>query len=119
MKKSRNSLSAARRRRITSPTSLLAAAAALSGIIPLDVASAEPATRDSTLTLGSVTVTGRSSGPLPVRSVLSSVDMLGEDLLRNQQVNNSWELFGRAPGVLLTPFKQGNVSVKFSFRAFN
>ncbi len=119
MKKSRNSLSAARRRRITSPTSLLAAAAALSGIIPLDASTAEPAVRDSTLTLGSVTVTGRTSGPLPVRSVLSSVDILGEDLLRNQQVNNSWELFGRAPGVLLTPFKQGNVSGKFSFRAFN
>ena len=101
------------------PAALATGLAALVAIAYSDPASAQTAAADSTLTLGTVTVSGRASGPLPVRSVLSSVDILGEELLRDQQVNNSWELFGRAPGVLITPFKQGNVSGKFSFRAFN
>ncbi len=91
-----------------------------SGPVFAQAAAAEPRDgTDTAFTLGSVTVSGRASGALPLRSVLSSVDILGDELLRNQQVNNSWELFGRAPGVLLTPFRQGNVSGKLSFRAFN
>ncbi|WP_379556418.1 TonB-dependent receptor plug domain-containing protein, partial [Pseudomonas sp. MD330_11] len=41
------------------------------------------------------------------------------DILDKMQVNYSWELFIRAPGVLLTPFNQGTTSGKISFRGFN
>lgn len=34
-------------------------------------------------------------------------------------VNYSWELFSRAPGVMLTEFNQGTTSGKISFRGFN
>ncbi|RML46108.1 TonB-dependent receptor [Pseudomonas syringae pv. ribicola] len=34
-------------------------------------------------------------------------------------VNYSWELFRRAPGVMLTEFNQGTTSGKISFRGFN
>lgn len=78
-------------------------------------------TEDSTLTLGTVTVQGASasSGPLSTASVLSSVDILGADILEKMPVNYSWELFSRAPGVMLTEFNQGTTSGKISFRGFN
>ncbi len=78
-------------------------------------------TEDSTLTLGTVTVQGSSasSGPLSTASVLSSVDILGADILEKMPVNYSWELFSRAPGVMLTEFNQGTTSGKISFRGFN
>ncbi|MET0321092.1 MAG: TonB-dependent receptor [Duganella sp.] len=74
---------------------------------------------DATLVLGSVEVTARRTGPLTARNVLSSVDVLGPDQLQGQQVQHAWELFARAPGVLLTQFRQGNESGKLSFRGFN
>lgn len=76
---------------------------------------------DSTLTLGTVTVQGAlgNSGPLSTSSVLSSVDILGADILEKMPVNYSWELFSRAPGVMLTEFNQGTTSGKISFRGFN
>ncbi|NAT57550.1 TonB-dependent receptor [Pseudomonas syringae pv. actinidifoliorum] len=74
---------------------------------------------DSTLTLGTVTVQGATSGPLSTSSVLSSVDILGGDILEKMPVNYSWELFRRAPGVMLTEFNQGTTSGKISFRGFN
>ncbi len=79
------------------------------------------ASETSALTLGTVTVQGDSvaSGPLSTSSVLSSVDILGGDILEKMPVNYSWELFNRAPGVLLTPFNQGTTSGKISFRGFN
>jgi iron complex outermembrane recepter protein len=74
---------------------------------------------DSSLTLGSVEVPGKRTGPLTTRNVLSSVDFLGAELLRGQQVKSAWELFASAPGVMLTSFGQGNESGRLSFRGFN
>ncbi|MBX8590771.1 TonB-dependent receptor [Pseudomonas cichorii] len=88
-------------------------------LTPLSAALAETQVENSTLTLGSVTVQGNSSGPLSTSSVLSSVDILGGDILEKMPVNYSWELFSRAPGVILTQFNQGTTSGKISFRGFN
>ncbi|RMN08165.1 putative TonB-dependent receptor [Pseudomonas syringae pv. coriandricola] len=74
---------------------------------------------DSMLTLGTVNVQGATSGPLSTSSVLSSVDILGGDILKKMPVNYSWELFRRAPGVMLAEFNQGTTSGKISFRGFN
>ena len=77
-------------------------------------------TAASALSLGSSTVTAtQSGGGLPTSSVISSVDLLGGDILEQQPVLYSWELFRRAPGVMLTEFGQGTSSGKLSFRGFN
>lgn len=75
----------------------------------------------SALTLGAVAIQGTSgdSGPLGTRGVLGSVDILGADVVEKMPVNYSWELFSRAPGVMLTQFNQGTTSGKISFRGFN
>ncbi|UVL43837.1 MULTISPECIES: TonB-dependent receptor [Pseudomonas] len=87
---------------------------------PLPVALAEASRiENSTLTLGAVSIQGSASGPLSTRNVLSSVDILGGDILEKMPVNYSWELFTRAPGVMLTEFNQGTTSGKISFRGFN
>ncbi len=74
---------------------------------------------DSVVTLGAVSVVGEQTGPLTSRNILSSVDVLGADTLEKQPVQYSWELFSRAPGVMLTQFNQGTTSGKLSFRGFN
>ncbi|WP_348752601.1 TonB-dependent receptor [uncultured Aquincola sp.] len=83
--------------------------------------SAADAAGDSTLVLGTATVnvTAKALGPLPARSVFSSVDILGASLLQDQHVDYSWELLTRAPGVQVTQFKQGTDAGRFSFRGFN
>lgn len=87
---------------------------------PLSLALAENReSADSALTLGTVNVQASASGPLSTSSVLSSVDILGADILEEMPVNYSWELFSRAPGVMLTQFNQGTTSGKISFRGFN
>ncbi|MPQ84139.1 TonB-dependent receptor [Pseudomonas sp. MAFF 730085] len=87
---------------------------------PLSVALADASNlENSTLTLGAVSVQGTASGPLNTSNVLSSVDILGADILDKMPVNYSWELFSRAPGVMLTEFNQGTTSGKISFRGFN
>jgi iron complex outermembrane recepter protein len=92
----------------------------LFALSPLSAALAEATkTEDSTLTLGTVNVQGNASGPLSTSSVLSSVDILGSDILEKMPANYSWELFSRAPGVMLTEFNQGTTSGKISFRGFN
>ncbi|MDD0814854.1 TonB-dependent receptor [Curvibacter sp. HBC28] len=77
------------------------------------------ASADSTLTLGTVQITDRAQGALPSRNVLSSVDVLGGPELQDQSVDFSWELLQKAPGVLVTPFRQGTDAGRFSFRGFN
>jgi iron complex outermembrane recepter protein len=74
---------------------------------------------DSTLVLGEITTYSEKPAALSARSILSSVDFLGADLIENQNVMNSWELLGQMPGVQLTQFKQGVESGKVSFRGFN
>ena len=88
-----------------------------------DPASAAPTpggtAADSTLTLGTVNVQATAAGPLTARSVFSSVDVLGADVLQNQRADYSWELLSMAPGVQVTQFKQGTDAGRFSFRGFN
>jgi iron complex outermembrane recepter protein len=74
---------------------------------------------DSTIVIGKVVTYAAKPASLSTRSVLSSVDFIGADLIENQNVMNSWELVGLAPGVQLTQFKQGVESGKISFRGFN
>lgn len=52
-------------------------------------------------------------------NVLSSVDVLSGETAQRQNVDNSWELFARLPGVVLTDFNQGTTSGRFSIRGFN
>lgn len=97
-----------------------AAALTLAGLACCTPACAQDAPDgESSLVMGRVEINASKAGALPTRSVLSSVDILGEGLLRDQQVKSAWELFARAPGVMVTPFRQGNESGKLSFRGFN
>jgi iron complex outermembrane receptor protein len=73
----------------------------------------------SVLVLGDMNVRSRETGALATSSVLSSVDVIGADIIEKQPVAYSWELFNRAPGVMLTPFSQGTTSGKISMRGFN
>ncbi|WP_126420470.1 TonB-dependent receptor [Asticcacaulis excentricus] len=55
-----------------------------------------------------------------IRSRLyTSVDVLSAKAIEAETVENSWALFGRLPGVLLTDFGQGTSSGRFSIRGFN
>lgn len=81
-------------------------------------ATTEPKTEDTAVTLGEIKVHS-AGGALPSKSVLSSVNILGADLLATQNVIGSWQLFSQMPGVMLTEFRQGTTAGKFSFRAFN
>ncbi len=101
-------------RRFTSPTCLFAAGA----LIALPQARAD-SMQDSALTLGTVSVSSAQTGPFATTSVLSSVDILGGDIVEKAPVTYSWELFSRLPGVELTEFNQGTTSGKISFRGFN
>lgn len=85
----------------------------------LFMAQAQAEHQNSVFTLGTVDIQAAQSGPLDARDVYSSVDVIGADLLARQPTAYSWELFNRAPGVLLTEFNQGTTSGKISFRGFN
>jgi iron complex outermembrane receptor protein len=77
-------------------------------------------TTDNTyLTLGKMQVSASDFGPLRSQDMLTSVDILGADLIENQNVDNSWELFSQLPGVALTNFNQGAISGEFAIRGFN
>ncbi|MCL1420669.1 TonB-dependent receptor plug domain-containing protein, partial [Enterobacter hormaechei] len=51
--------------------------------------------------------------------MLTSVDVLAADQLKDKNVSQSWELLGQMPGIQLTETRQGAESGKVSFRAFN
>ena len=85
----------------------------------LDQSAVSNGTDNSYFTLGEVVVTGSATGSLKSQDVLTSVDILGADVVENQNVDFAWELFRQAPGVMTTNFNQGGVSGKFSFRGFN
>lgn len=78
-----------------------------------------PKDNDSTITIGGIVVSGNRSSSLPARSILSSVDVIGTEAIETQSVQNSWQLFSRAPGVQLTEYRMGTTTGKFSFRGFN
>ncbi len=77
-----------------------------------------PADTDTRFTIGDVVVTARSMAR-STETILTSVDILGGDIAQRQSVDNTWELFARLPGVVLTDFNQGTTSGRFSIRGFN
>lgn len=103
------------------PTRSACAAAALVwlGLSHSPARAADAPDNGSTLTLGTVTVGAKASGPLSARNVFSSVDILGASVLQDQHADYSWELMSMAPGVQVTQFKQGTDAGRFSFRGFN
>lgn len=109
------SLSFSRSPLALSITLALASAAHAQGLVAPQPLSQD----DSALTLGTISITSKASGPLPTRSVFSSVDIVGADILENEHVDYSWELLSKAPGVQVTQFKQGTDAGRFSFRGFN
>ncbi|WP_417499875.1 TonB-dependent receptor [Methylophaga sp.] len=74
---------------------------------------------DASLSLGSLVVSSDSTGPLTSRNLSTSVDVLNQDRIEDQNVNYTWQLFDQMPGVMLTQFGMGNESGKISFRGFN
>lgn len=92
--------------------------------LPLTLATLFASTADgadsgeATLTLGAVTVSA-APGPLPIQTLLTSVDILGGDKVADKNVANSWELLGQMPGVQLTETRMGTESGKATLRAFN
>lgn len=75
--------------------------------------------QDVALTLGNVQVSEHARRSLSTARVLSSVDVIGGELLHDQHVDYSWELLMRAPGVQVTQFRMGTDAGRFSFRGFN
>jgi iron complex outermembrane receptor protein len=79
-----------------------------------------PHAAESTLfEMGTVEIRSTAIGPLPARKVLTSVDAIGGGVVQSDGVRNTWELFRRTPGILLTNFNQGTTSGKLSLRGFN
>ncbi|SEN09815.1 iron complex outermembrane recepter protein [Sphingomonas gellani] len=86
---------------------------------PMENAADHPPSRAGTeIGIGDIVVTAHSMAR-STQNVLSSVDLLGGDIAQRQNVDNSWELFARLPGVVLTDFNQGTTSGRFSIRGFN
>lgn len=75
--------------------------------------------QDAALTLGKVQVREHAQRSPSTARVLSSVDVIGGELLHDQHVDYSWELLMRAPGVQVTQFRMGTDAGRFSFRGFN
>lgn len=97
----------------------IAVMAAYSGHALADHVTPRSTDSDSTITVGGIVVTGNRASALPARSILSSVDVIGVEAIEHQSVQNSWQLFSRAPGVQLTEYRMGTTTGKFSFRGFN
>lgn len=109
--------------RIAAHAALLFAASsslalAQTGGEPAPASPPQETAQDTSFTVGEIVVTGRRLPSSPGR-VLTSVDLLGGDVVQRQSVDNSWELFARLPGVVLTDFNQGTTSGRFSIRGFN
>lgn len=75
-------------------------------------------TADTSLTIGQVVVAG-TRAPASA-NVLTSVDILGGTIAQRENVNQTFEIFQRLPGVLTTNFGQGsNNNGAISMRGFN
>ena len=83
---------------------------------PAPAASA-PAAADTSFTVGEVVIT--AARPAGVQDVLTSVDILGPDIAQRQNVDSTFKVLGRVPGVLVTDFHQGGTNGSISFRGFN
>lgn len=66
-----------------------------------------------------VLVSAPAVGNLSARALLTSVDTVGGAVLQDSAIGNNFELFGRLPGIQLTPFHQGTTAGKPSMRGFN
>lgn len=75
--------------------------------------------QESTAVLGSVTVNATRDGALPASAILTSVDVMGADMIQDKQVKNSWELLGQLPGISLKSWQMGLESGKPALRGFN
>ena len=75
--------------------------------------------QEATPTLDTVTVLGKREGGLPASVVLTSVDVMGSEMIENKNVKNSWELLGQMPGASLKSWQMGLESGKPAFRGFN
>ncbi len=71
------------------------------------------------VTLGEVNVSAGGLGGLALKNVLTSVNVLGGDRIQAENVMNPYQIFAQLPGVMLTEFRQGTTSGKFSMRGFN
>ena len=79
----------------------------------------QPTSDNSVFELGEMVVSEKLSGQLDSRDILSSVDVMHEDKIADQNVLTAFDLLHRMPGVQITQFNQGITTGKFSFRAFN
>jgi len=75
--------------------------------------------QESTAVLGAVVVTAPKDGALPASAVLTSVDLMGADMIEDKNVKNSWELMGQMPGISLKSWQMGLESGKPALRGFN
>lgn len=75
--------------------------------------------QESMAVLGAVTVTGSREAALPAASILTSVDVMGAEMIEDKNVKNSWELLGQMPGISLKSWQMGLESGKPAFRGFN
>jgi len=75
--------------------------------------------QESTTVLGSVVVTAEREGALPASAVLTSVDLMGSDMIEDRHVKNSWELLGQMPGISLKSWQMGLETGKPALRGFN
>ena len=75
--------------------------------------------QESTTVLGSVVVTAEREGALPASAVLTSVDLMGSDMIEDKHVKNSWELLGQMPGISLKSWQMGLETGKPALRGFN
>ena len=75
--------------------------------------------QESTAVLGAVEVSAPKEGALPASAVLTSVDLMGADMVEDKNVKNSWELLGQMPGISLKSWQMGLESGKPALRGFN
>lgn len=75
---------------------------------------------NSVFELGVLTVNGnQENAKLTSRDIATSVDVMHEDKIADQNVLTAYDLFHRMPGVQVTQFGQGITTGKMSFRGFN
>ena len=75
--------------------------------------------QESTAVLGAVTVNAPRNAALPATAILTSVDVMGGDMIEDKHVKNSWELLGQLPGISLKSWQMGLESGKPALRGFN
>lgn len=79
---------------------------------------AAASTTDTSLTIGEIVVT--ADRQTEISKVLTSVDVLSGSIAQRENVDATFQLFSRLPGVLTTNFGQGpSTAGAISFRGFN